>query len=41
MALYFVDLADPTKYQDMRDWVYLDKKWFFSHTGEGEIPPSP
>ena len=28
MALHFVDLADPTKY-DMRDRVHLDEKWFF------------
>ena len=40
MALHFVDPADPTKYQDMRDRVHLDEKWF-SHMGEGEIPPSP
>ena len=29
MALHFVDPADPTKYQDMRDRVYLDEKWLF------------
>ena len=31
MALHFVDLEDPIKYQDMRDRVHLDEKWFFSH----------
>ena len=29
MALHFVDPEDPTKYQDMRDRVHLDEKWFF------------
>ena len=29
MALHFVDLTDPTKYQDMRDRVHLDEKWFY------------
>ena len=29
IALHFVDWADPTKYQDMRDRVHLDEKWFF------------
>ena len=29
MALHFVDPADPTKYQDMRDRVHLDEKCFF------------
>ena len=27
-ALSFVDHTDPTKFQDMRDWVHLDEKWF-------------
>ena len=40
MALHFIDHEDPTKYQDMRDRVHLDEKWFSSHR-EGEIPPSP
>ena len=30
MALHFVDPEDPTEYQDMRDRVHLDEKWFFS-----------
>ena len=29
MALSFVDPTDPTKFQDMRDRVHLDEKWFF------------
>ena len=29
MALHFVDPEDPTKYEDMRDRVHLDEKWFF------------
>ena len=29
MALSFVDPTDPTKFQDMRDRVNLDVKWFF------------
>ena len=29
MALSYVDPADPTKFQNMRDRVHLDEKWFF------------
>ena len=29
MALYFRDCVDPTKYQDMCDWIHVDEKWFF------------
>ena len=29
MALHFIDLEDPTKYQDRMDRVHLDEKWFF------------
>ena len=29
MALHFRDPEDPTKYQDMCDWIHLDEKWFF------------
>ena len=29
MALSFVDPTDPTNFQDMRDRVHLDEKWFF------------
>ena len=36
MALHFRDPEDPTKYQDMCDWIHLDEKWFFL-TWEKEI----
>ena len=26
MALYFRDPDDPTKYQDMHDWIHVDEK---------------
>ena len=39
MAFHFIDCKDPTKNQDMHDQIHLDEKWF-SHMGEGEIPPS-
>ena len=29
MAMYFRDLEDPMKYQDMQDQIHLDEKWFF------------
>ena len=29
MANHFRDPLDPSKYQDMRDQIHLDKKWFF------------
>ena len=29
MAMHFRDPQDLTKYQDMCDWIHLDKKWFF------------
>ena len=29
MANYFRDPNDPSKYQDMRDHIHLDEKWFF------------
>ena len=29
MALHFMDHEDPTKYQDMRDRIQLDERWFF------------
>ena len=36
MALYFRDPDDPTKYQDMQDWIHVDEKWFFLI---GKVPP--
>ena len=40
MALHFRDPDDDhMKYQDMLDQIHVDKKWFFSHTGKGKIPP--
>ena len=29
MANHFRDRQDPSKYQDMRDRIHLDEKWFF------------
>ena len=29
MANHFRDPQDPSKYQDMRDCIHLDEKWFF------------
>ena len=29
MAHHFQDPQDPSKYQDMRDCIPLDEKWFF------------
>ena len=29
MAMHFRDPQDPTKYQDMHDWIHLVEKWFF------------
>ena len=29
MANHFRDPLDPSKYQDMRDRIHLDEKWFF------------
>ena len=29
MANHFWDPQDPSKYQDMRDHIHLDEKWFF------------
>ena len=29
MAMHFRDPQDPTKYQDMHDWIHFDEKWFF------------
>ena len=29
MDMHFRDPQDPTKYQDMHDWIHLDEKWFF------------
>ena len=29
MANHFRDPQDPSKYQDMRDRIHLDEKWFF------------
>ena len=29
MANHFRDPQDPSKFQDMRDWIHLDEKWFF------------
>ena len=29
MAMDFRDPRDPTKYQDMHDWIHLDEKCFF------------
>ena len=29
MANHFQDPQDPSKYQDMRDCIHLDEKWFF------------
>ena len=36
--IHFRDPEDPTKYQDMRDWIHLDEKWF---SEEGAVSPSP
>ena len=37
MALSSRDPANLGKYQDMRDRIHVDKKWFFSHEGEGKV----
>ena len=29
IANHFWDPQDPSKYQDMRDHIHLDEKWFF------------
>ena len=29
MANHFQNPEDPSKYQDMRDRIHLDEKWFF------------
>ena len=29
MAMHFRNPQDPTRYQDMHDWIHLDEKWFF------------
>ena len=29
MVNHFRDPQDPSKYQDMRDCIHLDEKWFF------------
>ena len=41
MALYFIDHEDPTKYQDMRDRIHLDEKWFFLMQEKEILSPSP
>ena len=28
MAMHFRDCEDPTKYQDICDWIHLDETWF-------------
>ena len=37
MALSFRNPANLGQYQDMRDRIHIDEKWFFFDEGEGKI----
>ena len=37
MALSFRDPANLGQYQDMRDRIHVDEKWFFFDKGEGKV----